>query len=157
MLNLIGVHECKMDAKGRVAIPSALKKQLLPLLDKGFVLKRSVFQKCLELYPMDEWEQTMSKVNRLNRFVKKNNDFIRMFTAGVKLVEVDSNNRVNIPKDLMTFAGLSGELVLSSSVGMIEIWDKLKYEDSINDPEVDFGALAEDVMGSLNDLEDGVS
>ena len=157
MLNLIGVHECKMDAKGRVAIPSALKKQLLPMLERGFVIKRSVFQKCLELYPMDEWERTMNKVNKLNRFVKKNNDFIRMFTAGVKLIDMDANGRLNIPKDLMNFANLSSELVLSSSVGMIEVWNKDDYENSINDPNVDFGALAEDVMGSLNESEDGVS
>ncbi len=157
MLNLIGVHECKMDAKGRVAIPSALKKQLLPLLERGFVLKRSVFQKCLELYPMQEWERTMNKVNKLNRFVKKNNDFIRMFTAGVKLVEVDSNGRINIPKDLMNFGGLRGEIVLSSAVGLIEVWDKQRYEEAISNPEVDFGDLAEDVMGSLNDTEDELS
>ncbi len=157
MLNLIGVHECKMDAKGRVAIPAGLKKQLLPMLERGFVIKRSVFQKCLELYPMDEWERTMNKVNKLNRFVKKNNDFIRMFTAGVKLIDMDANGRLNIPKDLMNFANLSNDLVLSSSVGMIEVWNKDAYENSINDPEVDFGALAEDVMGSLNESEDGVS
>ncbi|AEV33792.1 division/cell wall cluster transcriptional repressor MraZ [Owenweeksia hongkongensis] len=157
MLNLIGVHECKMDAKGRVMIPSALKKQLLPVLERGFVIKRSVFQKCLELYPMDEWEKTMSKVNKLNRFVKKNNDFIRMFTAGVKLLEMDANGRLNIPKDLMNFGNLSSELVLSSSVGMIEVWNKDAYEGSINDPDVDFGALAEEVMGSLNESEDGLS
>jgi MraZ protein len=157
MLNLIGVHECKMDAKGRVAIPSALKKQLLPLLEAGFVLKRSVFQQCLELYPMQEWQRTMSKVNRLNRFVKKNNDFIRRFTAGVKLVEVDGSGRINVPKDLMTYGGLSGEIVLSSAVGLIEVWDKQHYEDSINNAEVDFGDLAEDVMGSLNDIEDELS
>ncbi len=157
MLNLIGVYECKMDAKGRVAIPAGLKKQLLPVLDRGFVLKRSVFQHCLELYPMDEWEKTMSKVNKLNRFVKKNNDFIRRFTAGVKLLEVDANGRLNVPKDLMSFADLKSELVLSSAVGMIEVWNKDAYEESINDPEVDFGALAEDVMGSLNEPEDGLS
>lgn len=157
MLNLIGVHECKMDAKGRVSIPSGLKRQLLPLLDQGFVLKRSVFQPCLELYPMQEWEGTMSKVNKLNRFVKKNNDFIRMFTAGVKLVEVDSNSRINIPKDLTAFAHLQSELVLSASMGMIEIWDKASYEASINDPEVDFSQLAEEVMGGLKDDEDGLS
>ncbi len=157
MLNLIGVHECKMDAKGRVMIPSALKKQLLPVLEGGFVIKRSVFQKCLEVYPMKEWEQTMSQVNKLNRFVKKNNDFIRMFTAGVKLLDMDSSGRLNIPNDLIGFASLSPELVLSASVGMIEVWSKDAYEQSINDPEVDFGALAEDVMGSLNQPEDGVS
>jgi MraZ protein len=57
-------------------------------LQDGFVLKRSVFQPCLELYPMDEWNLMMQKINKLNRFVK-NNDFIR-FTAGVKVVEIDS-------------------------------------------------------------------
>jgi MraZ protein len=146
-----------MDAKGRVMIPSALKKQLLPVLEQGFVIKRSVFQKCLELYPMDEWQVMMNKVNKLNRFVKKNNDFIRMYTAGVKTIEMDANGRLNIPKDLMTFAGLSGDLVLSASVGIIEIWDKEAYENTLNDPSVDFGSLAEDVMGSLNDGDHGVS
>ncbi|MCR9154242.1 MAG: division/cell wall cluster transcriptional repressor MraZ [Croceimicrobium sp.] len=157
MLNLIGVHECKMDAKGRVGIPSGLKKQLLPLLEQGFVLKRSVFQNCLELFPMQEWEQTMSKVNKLNRFVKKNNDFIRRFTAGVKLVEVDSNGRINIPNDLIGFAGLESEIVLSASVGTIEVWNKSAYEANINDPEIDFSDLAEDVMGGLNEEADGLS
>lgn len=157
MLNLIGVHECKMDAKGRVMIPAALKKQLLPLLQDGFILKRSVFQKCLELYPMGEWQKVMGKVNSLNRFVKKNNDFIRMYTAGVKILEMDSSGRLNIPKDLMTFSSLQSELVLSSSVGMIEVWDKQSYENTLNDPEVDFGSLAEEVMGSLNTAEDELS
>jgi MraZ protein len=146
-----------MDAKGRVMIPSALKKQLLPVLDAGFVIKRSVFQKSLELYPMQEWNTVMQKVNRLNRFVKKNNDFIRMFTAGVKTIEVDANDRLNIPKDLMTFGGLHSELVLSAAAGIIEVWDKQAYEAMLSDPEIDFGALAEDVMGSLNDEGHGLS
>lgn len=106
---------------------------------------------------MAEWERTMAKVNRLNRFVKKNNDFIRMFTAGVKLVEVDGSGRINVPKDLMNFAGLKAEVVLSSAVGLIEVWDKDAYEATLQDPEVDFGTLAEDVMGSLKDDEDDLS
>jgi len=99
----------------------------------------------------------MAKVNRLNRFVKKNNDFIRMFTAGVKVVEVDGNGRINIPKDLMIFAKLKGDITLASTGGFIEVWDKAQYEATINNPEIDFGALAEDVMGSLNDLDDELS
>ena len=150
-MNLIGVYECKADAKGRVLLPAAFKKQLLPAIEEGFILKRSVFQKCLELYPMTTWNETMSKVNRLNRFVKKNNDFIRMFTAGVKLVEMDGNGRLLIPKDLQGFAGISNEIVLSASVNMIEVWDKAAYEAIINDPGTDFSALAEDVMGGFDD------
>ena len=84
-------------------MPAALKKQLILCLQNGFVLKRAVFQPCLELYPMSEWETLMQKVNKLNKFKKKNNDFIRRFTAGVKMVEIDSNGRLLIPKDLTVF------------------------------------------------------
>ena len=101
-----------------------LKKQLATVMDQGFVLKKSVFQKCLELYPLSEWNTVMAQVNTLNRFVKKNNDFIRQFTAGVKLLEVDGSGRILIPKDLKGFASLNGTIVMSSAVNMIEIWDK---------------------------------
>ncbi|MDQ7918239.1 division/cell wall cluster transcriptional repressor MraZ [Mesonia sp. MT50] len=156
MINLIGTYECKIDAKGRLMLPSALKKQLLPALEEGFVLKRAVFQSCLELYPMKQWNELMAKVNSLNRFNKKNNDFIRRFTAGVKIIEVDANGRLLVPKDLFNFAQLRKELVLSSVGNIIEIWDKSKYEIAIDDAADDFGALAEEVMGE-NNGEFGVS
>ncbi len=155
MVNLIGTYECKVDAKGRLMVPSALKKQLAPMLQEGFVLKRSVFQPCLELYPMEEWNKLMQKMNRLNRFKAKNNNFIRRFTAGVKTVEVDTNGRLLIPKDLVGFAEIKKEIVLSSAINIIEIWDKDKYETSIDEASDDFAELAEEVMG--NDEMDDVS
>ena len=150
MINLIGTYECKADAKGRLMVSSALKKQLAPVLQEGFVIKRSVFQQCLELYPMQEWNLMMAKINKLNRFVKKNNDFIRRFTAGVKMVEVDASGRVLIPKDLCGFAQIKKEVVLSSAVNIIEIWDKEKYEQVLEDSASDFAELAEDVMGDFD-------
>lgn len=156
MNTIIGTYECKVDAKGRLMMPAPLKKQLAVGIDDGFVLKRSVFQPCLELYPMAEWEKMMQKINKLNRFVKKNNDFIRRFTAGVKIVEVDAAGRLLIPKDLVVFAGIDKDIVLSSAVNIVEIWDKDRYEQSIDDSAVNFADLAEDVMGNLND-DDGIS
>lgn len=137
-------------------LPAPLKKQLHAGLEDGFVLKRSVFQPCLELYPMAEWNKMMQKINKLNRFVKKNNDFIRRFTAGVKVVEIDATGRLLIPKDLFLFAEIDKDIVLSSAVNIVEIWDKDKYEKSIDDAAVDFADLAEDVMGNLGD-DDGIS
>ena len=157
MVNLIGTYECKADAKGRIVLSSALKKQLLPLLQEGFVLKRSVFQPCLELYPMKEWNVLMAKVNKLNRFVKKNNDFIRRFTAGVKIVELDGTGRLLIAKDLQSFASISKNVVLSSAVNIIEIWDKENYERAIDETATNFADLAEDVMGNTTDADDDVS
>ncbi|MDB9781925.1 division/cell wall cluster transcriptional repressor MraZ [Winogradskyella sp.] len=147
MNSFIGTYECKADAKGRLMVPAVLKKQMSVALQDGFVLKRSVFQPCLELYPMSEWNILMLKINKLNRFKKKNNDFIRRFTAGVKVVEVDSAGRLLIPKDLISFSGILKDVVLASSVNILEIWDKNKYEQAIDDAASDFADLAEEVMG----------
>ena len=144
---LIGTYECKIDVKGRLLIPSAFKKQLAPVIPKGFVLKRAVFQNCLELYPLEQWEELIKKVNSLNRFKKKNNDFIRRFTAGVKFIELDSNGRLLIPRDLIEFSNIKKEVTLSTSVNIIEIWDKSSYEKAIADSRDDFAQLAEEVMG----------
>lgn len=156
MTSIIGTYECKVDAKGRLLLPAPLKKQLSASLQDGFVLKRSVFQPCLELYPMSEWNLMMQKINGLNRFVKKNNDFIRRFTAGVKVVEIDALGRLLIPKDLVSFASVSKDLVISSAVNIVEIWDKDLYEASISGADLDFADLAEEVMGNLND-NNGIS
>lgn len=154
--SLIGTYECKADAKGRIMLPSAMKKQLSSSLQKGFVLKRAVFQPCLELYPMQEWEALMQKVNKLNRFKKKNNDFIRRFTAGVKFIELDVSGRLLVSKDLIAFAGISKNVVMSSAVNIVEIWDKDNYEKAIDDAVIDFADLAEEVMGQDDD-GDGIS
>ncbi len=148
---LIGTYECKIDVKGRLLIPSAFKKQLSSEITKGFVLKRAVFQKCLELYPLEQWEKLIQRVNSLNRFKKKNNDFIRRFTAGVKFIELDNTGRLLIPKDLIEFSNIKKDITLSSSVNIIEIWDKLNYEKAIADSRNDFAKLAEEVMGADED------
>jgi MraZ protein len=154
---IVGTYECKADSKGRLMLPVSLKNQLAASLQDGFVLKRSVFQQCLELYPMAEWNLMMQKINKLNRFVKKNNDFIRRFTAGVRMIEIDATGRLLVPKDLAVFASISGNVVLSSAVNIIEIWDKDLYEKAIDDSVGDFADLAEEVMGDINFDDNGIS
>ena len=151
MQHLIGTHECKADAKGRIMLPIAIKKQLAAVTPGGFVLKRAVFNPCLELYPIREWLELMEKVNSLNRFNKKNNDFIRRFTAGVKTVEMDVSGRILIPKDLVFHSKILKDVVVSSTVNILEIWDKSLYEKAIDEAALDFGALAEEVMGDKDD------
>ena len=103
---------------------------------------------------MSEWNQEVEGVNKLNRFIKKNTDFIRIFMAGVRTLEIDNVGRILVPKDLVKFSDIKKEIVLASSVNRIEIWNKDLYEEILNDPNIDFGALAEDVMGNVpNDGE----
>jgi MraZ protein len=86
----------KVDAKEECC--TAPLKATLPSFKTVLILCST----CLELYPMAEWD-LMIKINKLNRFVK-NNDFIRRFTAGVKIVEIDALGRLLVPKDLVSFA-----------------------------------------------------
>jgi len=157
VLNLIGTYECKVDAKGRLMLPQAFKKQLATVLQDGFVLKRAVFQKCLELYPMAEWNALSQKVNKLNRFNKKNDEFIRRLNDGVKVVEMDSSGRILISKDLHAFAQTKKEIVVNAAINVLEIWDKELYEKAIDDAALDFADLAEEVMGDQNEEPDGIS
>ena len=103
---------------------------------------------------MREWNELMVQMKGLNRFKRSNNDFIRAFNAGVRVVEMDSSGRILIPKDLLAFAGISQDLVLTSAINIIEIWDKDKYEQSIEDAAEDFATLAEEVMGSNSQSND---
>ncbi|MBW8362586.1 MAG: division/cell wall cluster transcriptional repressor MraZ [Kaistella sp.] len=150
MKNFIGTYECKIDDKGRLKLPSSLVKQMEDFGGDSFVVKRSVFQPCLEVYPMKGWEKLMEKLNKLNRFIKKNADFIRIFTAGVKTVEPDNVGRLQISRDLVQFAGLKKEIVITSAGELFEIWDKEAYENVIATSEEDFAKQAEEVMGDIS-------
>jgi MraZ protein len=149
-MELLGVYECKMDAKGRVSVPSSLKKQLISIGTAGFVLKRSVFSKCLELHTQKEWIDLTNSIKKLNRFVQKNNEFIRIFHAGIKQVEMDSAGRILISKDLIGFANLKNTIVFSATPFGLEIWNQSDYEKAVSLENTDFAKLTEEVMGEPN-------
>ncbi|MGB0166299.1 MAG: division/cell wall cluster transcriptional repressor MraZ [Luteibaculum sp.] len=146
MVHLLGEYDCKLDAKGRLALPAALRKQLGELEKQGFVLNRDIFEGCLVLYPNEAWKQVSQQVSKLNRFVKKNAMFIRRFNNGATPVDSDSAGRINIPPRLMQYAALGKEVIVSGNGERIEIWDKSKYEALMNE-DIDFASLSEEVMG----------
>lgn len=150
MTNYIGEFDCKVDTKGRMMLPSGLLKQFPAELKSKFVINKSVFQKCLILNPMDAWEELVKSLSNLNsRFNKQHNDFIRQYTNGNTMVEMDSTNRILIPKRLLDYAGIEKDMVLTASLNTIEIWSAQKYNEIMNnyDPN-NFASLAESVMGN---------
>jgi MraZ protein len=147
LAEIIGTYECKVDVKGRLMFPSQLRAQIPLAVEAGFVIKRSIFMKCLELYPKEEWQLESKRINTLNRFKKKNVDFIRKFMAGVKTAELDKTGRILIPKDLIKYGEIKKEIVLASVVNKIEIWDRAAYEKAIDYDPDEFADLAEEVMG----------
>ena len=149
MTNFIGEFDCKLDAKGRLMVPSGLRKQLDPAANESFVINRG-FEKCLVLYPNNDWERISSEVNQLNQYVKKNREFIRYFYRGATELSLDGNGRILLPKRLQEYGGVGKEVVLFAYSDRIEIWDKDTYENLLTDEPDDFANLAEEVMGGMN-------
>jgi len=149
MTGLIGEYDCKVDAKGRFMFPVDLRKQLEALFEKGFVINRNLHQKCLVLYPMNEWEKLNKKLSKLNRLIKANDVFVRKFTGGATNVEADNSGRLLLPKPLSEYADIKSDLKVLGSNNVIEIWDKTQYEEFLNQ-DINIEKLAEDVLGGIN-------
>ncbi len=148
---LNGTYYCKMDSKGRIMLPVELRKQLADLEMDSFVLKRAVFENNLEMHPLSEWEKLMAKLNKLNKFKKKNIEFLTRFLAGVRNVNIDATGRLQVPKDLVEIAGLKKDVVIASAINILQIWDKDTYEQFLTKSTENFSDLAEEVMGNIDD------
>ncbi len=156
MSNFIGEFDCKLDPKGRLMMPSGLRKQLDPAAQEKFVLNRG-FEKCLVLYPKNEWDGISTEVNKLNQFVRKNREFIRYFYRGATELLLDNTGRLLLPKRLCEYAQISKEIVLFAYSNRIEVWDKNTYDNLLTDEPDDFAKLAEEVMGNSKQNDADVS
>ncbi|MCK5171641.1 MAG: division/cell wall cluster transcriptional repressor MraZ [Bacteroidales bacterium] len=153
MITFIGDYNCKVDEKGRVTFPSTLKKQMGSVSQGRFVVKKDIFEECLVLFPIEEWERQNSIIrSKINPYNKEHNKFLRNFYRGSAEIILDSNNRMLIPKRLLDLTNISKEAILTGQDGKIEIWSKELY-DSAEEGYDDFAALAEKIMGGELNLE----
>ncbi len=151
MAILIGEFECKLDAKLRIMVPINLMRQFSSEDQFSFVINRG-FERYLNLYPRREWDKINDELLKLSQYQKKSREFVRYMNSGARPVEVDSNNRILIPKNLLEYAGIDREIVLFAYFNKVEIWDKKTYEKSIKVEPDDFSNLAEEVMGHINTM-----
>jgi MraZ protein len=152
MVGLVGEYEVKLDVKGRFLFPSALRKQLSPAAQENFMLNKG-FEECLTLYPMNEWEKLSAKLSKMNLFKPKNRMFYRLFHQGAKVVNLDNAGRIHIPVTHMERVGLEKEAMIIAYNDRVEIWDRAKYFNMIEENIVDFADLANEVMGDIDDSE----
>lgn len=147
MSMFLGEYECKLDAKGRLSMPSSLRKQMPQAAGERLVVNRG-FEKCLVLYPKNEWDIITAELAKQNAYMTKTREFIRYFTRGATELVLDGAGRILLPKSLQEYAGLKTEIVLSTQLNKIEIWSKETYDQLLSNEPEDFARLAEEVMGN---------
>ena len=149
MSYLVGHYNCKLDAKGRVLVPSEFKEQLGDLVEEGFVLRPGLHAHCLELYTKQDWTEVQDQLRaKFSQFNKKEEAAMRRYDAGSRFVKLDARGRLLITKDLIEKASLVKDIVITSVTTKMEIWDKDLYEQSINEDLTDeefFSLLSENI------------
>jgi MraZ protein len=147
MATFIGDYTCKVDVKGRIILPMAFKKQMPVDARDHFVVRKDIFEKCLVLYALEDWNRQLIRIRkRINPYNRENNTFLRNFFKGTAELSLDSNNRILIPKRLLDIIGAGRDVVLAGQDGRIEIWASDVYE-GLDMPADDFASLAEKLMG----------
>lgn len=148
MVTFIGDYPCKLDSKGRVLLPAAFRKLLNGDSESRCVLRKNLYEKCLDLYSITEWERQTELVrSKANPFNRKHAGFLREFFRGTAEVPIDASGRILIPKKFFEFAAFSKDIVMAGQDGKVEIWDANTYEKSALGEEK-FGDLADEILGS---------
>ena len=144
--SLLGEFECRIDDKSRIIFPSKLKKQLPPSAEGKFTIING-FDPCLVIYPQNEWNLIVEKINKLDFFKKENRVFVHHYYRGLFSTALDSQNRLLLPKPQFAYAGIDKDVILFAYSNCIEVWDKETYYKMISTQPVDFTEMAERVMG----------
>jgi len=147
MSYLTGEFECKLDAKGRMMIPAGLKKQLPEAEGEGLVINRGL-ENYLVIYTKKEWDKKLDELSKLNEYDRKAIKFVRYFTGGATVLLPDAAGRVNLPKNLLDYAGISSDVVLTCMLNKVEVWDKKAHQQMISNEPENFAELAEEVMAN---------
>ena len=148
---LKGRYQIKIDAKGRMSLPAALKEQFP---NSTFVVTNSQYQgsRCLDVYPQEEWKVLEQKINKMSSLKREVQAFQRFYIAGGQQVEADGQSRVLVPRGLREYANLEGEVVLVGMGNKFELWNLSDWQKIFDNLATSFedtlGAIAEFDMGA---------
>lgn len=147
MMRFTGTIDAKLDAKGRVFLPSDFRKQLAES-DPRLVLKRDVYQPCLVIYPYAVWNAEVDALRaRLNRWDPRQAMLFRQFLANVEVFTLDGNGRFLISRKMLDACAITDRTVRFMGVDdRIEVWSvaqsaKLLMSDS------DYAESLAEIMG----------
>ncbi|MFQ5797970.1 MAG: division/cell wall cluster transcriptional repressor MraZ [Bacteroidota bacterium] len=147
MSSFKGSHSYSVDSKGRINIPARLRKYVSLDAKDTFVLTRG-FERCLFVYPLDEWNKLEQSIRGLSPSDPKHRFFTRTLLQWATEAQLDGQARIIIPKELLQFAGIENEVLILGVLERIEVWNPKVYEEYMSGQPESYEAVAEVVMKS---------
>ena len=151
-MRFLGNIEARVDAKGRVFLPSVFRRLLQTSGEESLVLRKDVFQPCLVIYPECVWNKQMDDLRaRLNRWNREHQQIYRQFVSDVEAISLDGNGRFLIPRRYIEMASINGEVKFIGMGDSIEIWSTANTEQPFMEADA-FGKALEEIMEEKKEL-----
>lgn len=115
---LLGEYQHTLDAKGRLSLPARFRSVMA-----GRIVVSKGIEHCLYVYPVEDFEQFLSKLTASGEFDSTLRNVRRFFAAGAHETETDSAGRIGIPVVLREYAELGRDVAVIGNGDRIEIWD----------------------------------
>jgi len=145
MSSFKGSYMYSVDDKGRVSLPAKLRKYVSPEAGDTFVVTRG-FEKCLFVYPIDEWNKLEANLRNLSSYDPQHRRFIRAILELAQESQIDSQARISIPPELREYASIQNEVRIIGTLDKIELWNPKIYEEYKNSQPESYESIAATVM-----------
>ncbi|NBI12357.1 division/cell wall cluster transcriptional repressor MraZ [[Haemophilus] felis] len=137
-----GASAVNLDSKGRLAIPTRYRPEILQQNEGRMVCTVDIRQPCLLLYPLDEWEIVEQKLLSLSNFDPKQRSLQRVMLGYATECELDSAGRILLSGPLRQHAKLEKGLMLVGQLNKFEIWSETEWYSQI-EKDMELGASDE--------------
>ena len=145
MSSFKGSYEYSVDKKGRINIPSRLRKYVSAEANDTFVVTRG-YERCLFVYPLDEWNRLEQSIRQLSATDPRHRFFMRTLLERATETQLDGQSRVTIPRELLQFAGIENEVLILGVLEHIEVWNPIVYQEYLKAQAESYESVAQAVL-----------
>jgi len=142
-----GKYYYTVDLKGRIIVPAPFREMLSSNYSSKLYITNAPFDKCLYIYPLEEWNKLQDQVRTKPRSDEAIRFFMRRVIASAVEVEMDKQGRILVPVALREDAHINSNVVLAGQIERIELWDRSEWDDLFDPENIDRKSIEEKLAG----------
>lgn len=143
MPGFTGKYYYTVDPKGRIIIPAPFREIVSTNYSPKMVIVNAAFDKCLHIYPHEEWLKLEEKVRQLPTMLEEVRFYMRKVIASAQEVELDKQGRILVPSALREDAGVNGDIVIVGQLAKIDLWARKEWDLAVDPGQFDRKAVEE--------------
>jgi MraZ protein len=138
-----GKYYYSVDPKGRIIIPAPFREIITSNYSSKLYITNAPFDKCLYIYPMEEWNKLQEQVRTKPRSDEAIRFFLRRVIASAVETEMDKQGRILVPAALREDANINSNVVMAGQIERIELWDRNEWDTLFDPAKIDRKTIEE--------------